>query len=1396
MRNVLLFLFCLLSFKIFSQSPLQVTVSDSSGNENFNVSCSNNLDATGCLLLNVKYPKLKETSGYTLSTEAYNLPVPLTQGTALNANYDDLFAEKLDLPFKFCFFRQSFQSVIVGSNGMITFDIDQLGKINFPNVDWANPNPNLPHNSIFGAYHDIVFSSADSSEIYYSVVGSAPYRKFIISFYNGRVSGCTNQSSSQIVLHETTNVIDVFVEKKDLPCPTSRFTNALIGIMNADGTSGLSPADRNTGVWQSFQEAYRFTPNGNTIIPEISWTDSAGQNLGSGVQTSVCPTKNEIYTANVKFNICGTDAIILKDDFALTFDPTYPVARNHTENYCAATSLNIDLDSFKANVTSQDPANFMFTYYETRANAQNAQNAIPSDYTLTANKIIYVRIQNPSVPTCFRIAVLTLNFLSRTLPKDTVEICDTNNDGIERNYELSLINKELFPAATSITYYRNQSDADNDINAITNIDITTSTTVWMRVSMAGCTYVLGPLKFAFKPGVNLNSPINYSYSICDINDDNTEPFQYDVTLGPLISTDPGAIFKAYLTYAAAQAGTSAPIKTIKEGQYIVYVRVEIPNGCFAIAEVNMNVTFTRVQVKKKDVYICFNGTDDITVDLLTLSSDMLIAPASVPGTSYHATAADAAMGVNPISTTQTITEDGNLVTKIFYVLFYQAYDCYTVRPITVNLVHPIIVNSSGTACDFNNDSTELVQLSQFNQTIVGTQNATTQYYETLSDAQSGLRRITSTTVNGTKQIFVKITSFGCSEIYPFNISLTATPAINTVVNIDLNSICDNNNDGVELYDLQLAQLKIYGGTDVAYTYYRNYNPVTHVFSDIITNPGSFPVPQNATVYARVKYSSNTCFSPAQINIRMTFLPAVIVKAATLNKCDPDFNLNETFQLNDARSQLFNPSENTYPLSDLDISYYIDEARANLGDLNQRIINDTISTKASEVLVWARFQHKSLGCYSVAPIKLISYQPPKAINSTIRICDDNLDGKYAVNLLNYVNQMVDIPNTLNTFKFYPSLSEAKGDRNAIADPENYISEPFPRQLWVRVQNIPGCNDFASINLVQSTKINIQNSTPYQLVVCKQGDSGIADLNQFESRIYSSAGATFSYYPSLADLNSGTNIIGNPSNYAFSSATGPNVIYVKVSAPGLCPDKAEIRLSVKPAPEFDIPTQYICPGDKLDYTITIPGYTITNYVWTNPAGTVIATDTPSISGIGETGTYTLTVKADNGCSYTDTFEIAYYDVPVIDRLEANGNTYIVYASGNRPILYSSDGVTWQSSNIFNDLTPGIQTFYVRYDGEDCIVEKEGVILNIPNVITPNGDGYNDLWTLKNLHVFGGKTTNVRIYDRFQVMIFEQNSNTEVVWDGKIRGRVIPTTSYWYIITLPDGRQFNGWIVLKNR
>lgn len=1397
MKIILQILIFCISFSVYSQNNLEVNIKDAIGNENFQVSCTNDLNSNGCITLHTEYPVIKQTNTYQTTQKTFLPPIPMNQGTSLNANFDDVFTPIINLPFSFCFFNQNFNALVIGSNGMVTFDVTQAGKINFPNINWQNPNAGLPKNSIFGVYHDMVFSTADQSEIYYSTIGTAPNRKFVVNFYEGRVAGCTERSSSQIVLHETTNSIEVFVDKKLTPCATRKFENALIGIVNENGAIGYSPASRNTGNWQALQEAYEFSPSGNNITPEIIWKNSAGQTIATGLEATICPTQNDIYTANVNFNTCGNSILTLTDSFNLNFDPTYPTATNYSETFCGNNPINLNLDNFKSNLTSQNPSSFNFTYHNTLQDAQNNTNGLSNTYPLNSNKIIYVRIQNPNTTTCFRVAILTLNFLTKELLSNTVVLCDTNNDGIENNYELSLLNNSLLGNGnTSIVYFTSQNNAQNNVNPITTANISAGTQIWLRVQDPNCIYILGPVTFQLKPGVNAHG-INYPLTICDINDDNDEPYDFILHMGPLISTQPGAGFTPYSTYAAAFSAQGPVLQTIKEGIYAIFIRVQIPGGCFTVVQVNMNVTFTKIKANHKYEYICFNGTENITVNLTNLSTNMLLDPLTVPITEFYGNSDDGFYANNPISPTQTITDNGNFVSQTFYVRFEQSEECFTVRPITINLVHPIIVKSNFTVCDFNNDNSENINLSQFSSEIIGNQNATTTFYSSQANAQAGTNPLSTVNLNGSQQYFVKINSYNCEQIYPFTVGLVSTPSVNTNVNITLSNICDNNNDGVENYNLTLAQAQIYSGQSaVNFSYFLNYDANTHTFSNQISNPDSYPITGTTTVYVKIQFNSNECFSASKLTILMNFLPVVVVtNNAVLNKCDEDFNLNENFTLTDAIPQMYNPAQNTYALSNIDVKFYHTQAEANAGIATNQIGN-TLVTTISSVQVWARFTAKTTGCFSVAPLQLNTYFPPKSINSTIRICDENLDGNYEVNLMNFTNQYVDLPNSMNTFSFYLNQQDAQNMVNEIQNPTLFTANPFPSQIWVRVLNIPGCDDIASINFVFGDKLITQPGPHLLNNICDQLNNGIeiVNLTQLQNQIYSGNNPTFTYYTSLANLQANTNVISNPATYSFNQNTSSDTFFVKVEAPGFCPEYTTIKISLKLVPIFEIPTQYFCPDGKFSYTLKVEGQNITTYVWTNPSGQVVS-NSDTITDMNAVGTYSLTVTAENGCSYTATFEAKHYDIPVIQQMVASGNTYTITATGSQPIVYSIDGVTWQSTHIFYNLPTGITTFYVKYVDGKCIVKQDGVILDIKNAITPNGDGNNDHWIIKNLHVFGKKMTNVKIFDRYQYKIFEQNTNTQIIWDGTIAGRPTATSSYWYIISLPDGRNFTGWILVKN-
>lgn len=213
-----------------------------------------------CVLLPLLFLSTKGNAQYTVSAiphQAYTLtsPTPLF-------NVDDRNSPVVTLPFNFTFYGNTYNQLVVSSNGYIDFRTSQANQHGPWQITTPIPSAGFQiKNAILACYHDLDNGNATGT-ISYSVVGAAPYRKFILMFidqphYGGTV--CLNlKSTFQAVLYETLNTIDVQIVSKPL-CTAWNSGNAITGIVNETGTIALTPPGRNTGPWTATQEGWRFS---------------------------------------------------------------------------------------------------------------------------------------------------------------------------------------------------------------------------------------------------------------------------------------------------------------------------------------------------------------------------------------------------------------------------------------------------------------------------------------------------------------------------------------------------------------------------------------------------------------------------------------------------------------------------------------------------------------------------------------------------------------------------------------------------------------------------------------------------------------------------------------------------------------------------------------------------------------------------------------------------------------------------------------------------------------------------------------------------------------------------------------------------------------------------------
>ena len=192
------------------------------------------------------------------------------------------------------------------------------------------------------------------------------------------------------------------------------------------------------------------------------------------------------------------------------------------------------------------------------------------------------------------------------------------------------------------------------------------------------------------------------------------------------------------------------------------------------------------------------------------------------------------------------------------------------------------------------------------------------------------------------------------------------------------------------------------------------------------------------------------------------------------------------------------------------------------------------------------------------------------------------------------------------------------------------------------------------------------------------------------------------------------------------------------------------------------------------------------------TLIAGETSYTLQVNEAGTYSVTVTNSNNCENTRTIIVSESNIAVIENIEVydltDSNNVVVIATGIGDYLYSLDNITYQTSNEFTNLLPGIYTVYVKDDNGCGIVNKQINVLGAPKFFSPNGDGFNDFWNIKGIDSRLNAKTKIRVFDRYGKLLTEINPLSPG-WNGMYNNSHLPADDYWYTIELTNGRLVKG-------
>jgi gliding motility-associated-like protein len=184
----------------------------------------------------------------------------------------------------------------------------------------------------------------------------------------------------------------------------------------------------------------------------------------------------------------------------------------------------------------------------------------------------------------------------------------------------------------------------------------------------------------------------------------------------------------------------------------------------------------------------------------------------------------------------------------------------------------------------------------------------------------------------------------------------------------------------------------------------------------------------------------------------------------------------------------------------------------------------------------------------------------------------------------------------------------------------------------------------------------------------------------------------------------------------------------------------------------------------------------------------------------------------CLHPDTVEVTlpvdsilFITLPIINELPGTGQTVQILLqdiNGNfatvTPVTGSNNmisitgvtvGTEYVVAVVCDNLGVCDTTFIIIH-----VTETADRQLVIYSGFSPNGDGLNDVWTIKNIDLFPGN--ELRIFNRWGNQVMEEK-DYQNDWKGTWKDKTLPDGVYFYVLDLKDGTKTavrTGYIMIQ--
>lgn len=424
---------------------------------------------------------------------------------------------------------------------------------------------------------------------------------------------------------------------------------------------------------------------------------------------------------------------------------------------------------------------------------------------------------------------------------------------------------------------------------------------------------------------------------------------------------------------------------------------------------------------------------------------------------------------------------------------------------------------------------------------------------------------------------------------------------------------------------------------------------------------------------------------------------------------------------------------------------------------------------------------------------LEFAPEIIANNTKLIqCDDDTDGTSVFNLTKAADMIKNNDAAILNKGYYESLADAESKTNEIAAPEKYTNKSANQIIFARIENKYGCFKTPQITLEISGK-TIPNQNPIPTCDLDNNQDGFYQFDldlQLTPQIRTGlpTGLIIKYYLNAADALAETNVLPNifKNTIPFSQT-----IYARAVNGADCYAITPITLVVNTfdPPAFEEETKSLCKGSQIDLTVD-PAFS--SYLWN-----VATNNTNYLITVSEAGDYSVKVTNEFGCEKTKKFKVilsepAVITGAVIRDFSGTDNAVTLQYTGIGNYEFSLNGIDFQDDPFFANVNPGVYNA-VAQSKDNCGISNYYLlyVMDYPKFFTPNGDGINDVWAIKNLDQL--PDYRLSIFNRYGKLLKQMTQNSPG-WNGQFNGQQLPSDDYWFDLIFTNGKDIKGHFSIK--